>query len=1048
GLESSWTLLNDGSSVSYSNLPPGKYRLLVRAGNSNNAWSSPYFFTFRINPPFWGTWWFFVGALVLLFSIAVLLTFLYRRFRTEFLRRNSTFGDYQLRTARLVLLISGVLYPFAIYICDKIATNLNVQTGVSVLLGLTVLLAGILTYLLPLARKFAAILSYTCFVLIISHILALNYLNDMHPVLVVMLVVVLGGGGVVFDNVRSLTIFASVIIIATVLLMYAVGTVAQYNRWLFLFGVVVSIVITFLNVFSRLSLFRRLVFADTTINNSKSLVLAADENGKIIFVSKSIREILGYTEEELLGDGWWKIRTDDPEENERIRQQILRTTGPTPVYVATARAKNGSPRWIQWSDTELEGGIKVGIGVDITDKHEIEERYRHIVESASDVIYTADHLGNLTYINDVALKITGYQPEQLLGRHFTEVVQSDWVKDVKRFYEKQFIRKTVTTYFEFPTVAASGEIIWLGQTVRILFDQKHPDYIRGFQAIARDITEKKKYEEELEKLSLVASETINGVLICAPDGSIEWVNEGFTRITGYSIEEVKGKLAGDVLAGDRTDRSAITEVRQHSQKAEGFHKEFLVYHKDGHEIWIAVSNTPIVDEDGTMLKQIEIFNDITEKKRYEIQLNQYSTRLETLNIAKQDLLRSNTIDQVAENVLMSLTDRLPYVQRTSLALFDWHSGKMDFYSVSGLNGSKKLERSVMATNTFRSLDVLKNNQHYYMHDLAREKNLSESDHENLAVGIRSYLMTPLYVNGQWLGSLNIGATREGAIPEDDFDMVREVADAMSNSILQMRFREIIAQKNDDISASILYARRIQDAILPPEETLREQVGDVFVFYKPKDMLSGDFFWAEKLGKYTFVAVVDSTGHGMPGALLSLMGQNLLNQAVHERHLTRPSAILDYLNAGIQHTLNQYKSVGELRDGMDISLCVFEEGSRKMQFAGAVNPLYVIRDGMLIQSKGNRFSIGSYFDNRMRPFTNQEMELSAGDVIYLFTDGYPDQFGGKNDRKLSHRGFRELLLEIHQEEIPVQKKMLGEHLAKWMGKRVQTDDICIIGIRIQ
>ncbi|HTL81982.1 MAG TPA: PP2C family protein-serine/threonine phosphatase, partial [Bacteroidia bacterium] len=203
-----------------------------------------------------------------------------------------------------------------------------------------------------------------------------------------------------------------------------------------------------------------------------------------------------------------------------------------------------------------------------------------------------------------------------------------------------------------------------------------------------------------------------------------------------------------------------------------------------------------------------------------------------------------------------------------------------------------------------------------------------------------------------------------------------------------------------------------------------------------------------LGDHSYLAVVDSTGHGVPGALLSLMGQNLLNQAVHERHLSRPSAILDYLNAGIQHTLNQYKKAGELRDGMDIALCVFDREMRKVQFAGAINPMYIIRDGMLIQSNGNRFSIGSYFDNKMRPFTNQETELQSGDMIYLFTDGYSDQFGGSEERKLSLRRFREILLEIHKLDVEEQKKRLDEYIRNWMNDGIQTDDICVIGVRVK
>lgn len=1047
GLDEKWVALQDGNSVSYSNLPPGKYRFMVRAGNSNNAWSMPAYFDFSIEPPFWATWWFYLSVLGILSALGITLTFRYRRFRTEFIRRHRTIGDYQLNTSRMILLLSGSIYPVSLMLCRAFVHELEIQLPYAIAGGLFTVGTGIAAFYSQLVKRYVSFLAQSLYTLIILHILYLTHINHIHPVMAVFLAVTLGGAGVVFENMRGVVIFSSMLIISVVMLMTVAGNDAHYNRWLLLLAVMVSMIITFVNVLSRLNLFNRLVFADTTINNSRSLVIAADENGKIIFVSRSIRFILGYTEEEVMGDRWWKIRSDNEMENLRVREKVLATSGSAPVYVAPIKSKNGAIRWIQWSDTEMDGGIKVGIGLDVTDRREIEERYRHIVESATDLIYTADFRGNFTYINDVVSKITGYSPEELVGRHFTEVVQEEWVEEVRSFYEKQFARKNINTYFEFPILGKDGTLIWIGQTVRILFDERRPSYISGFQAIARDITEKKRYEEELEKLSLVASETINGVLICDPQGRIEWVNEGFTRITGYVIDEVKGRMPGDVLAGDSTDRSAISEVRSQSQLAEGFHREFLVYHKEGYEIWIAVSNTPIVDENGRILKQIEIFNDITEKKRYEIQLNRYSARLETLNLAKQELLRSHTVESIAENVLGSLTRRLSYVRRASISLFDEHTGLVDFYYVLR-DGNRKLVRQVFPLESFRSLPNLRKNQHFLVTDLMTDKEISESDRENLEAGIRSYLVTPLYAQDRLIGSVNIGCNAPNAIPDDDIEMVREVADAMAGALLQLRYQAIIEHKNADISASILYARRIQDAILPPEEMLREQVGDLFVLYKPKDVLSGDFYWAEKLGNHTFLAVVDSTGHGVPGALLSLMGQNLLNQAVHERHLTRPAAILDYLNAGIQHTLNQYKIAGELRDGMDIALCVFEEGTNKMHFAGAINPMYIIRDGMLIQSKGNRFSIGSYFDNRMRPFTNHETELQKGDVIYLFTDGYPDQLGGETDRKFSNRRFRELLLSIHQQDMLAQKKLLEEQMDAWIGQGVQTDDMCVIGICIQ
>lgn len=1047
GFDKKINILPDGNSVSYSNLPPGHYNFIVWAENSNNVISTPYIFSFTIDPPFWGTWWFFLIVIGFLSTIGILLTFLYRRFRTDFVRRHRSFNDYTLNAGRMLLLISGVVYPVSGYLCHLFEEKLIMQELVQFSLGFVLFTAGVATFFLPLAKKYVGWLSQLGYSFLVIHILYLCHLNHLDPVLVVMLTVALGAASVVLDTIRTTAIFSGVLLVTTALLMFSSGNEALFDRWLFLLAVIISLVVTFVSVLSRLNLLNRLIFADTTINNSRSLVIAADENNKIIFASRSIKSILGYTEEEVMGDGWWKIRTDDPEENEKMQQQIHDTSGTTPIYISAIKAKNKSVKWIQWVDTVLEGGIKVGIGLDVTDRREIEERYRHIVESATDIIYTADYKGRFTFINDVTSKITGYSNEDLLGKHFTEVVSDDYMEEVRSFYAKQFSRRTVTTYLEFPIITRAGERIWLGQTVRILFDETRPTIIAGFQAIARDITEKKRYEEELEKLSLVASETINGVLICDPEGRIEWVNEGFTRITGYSLEEVDGKLPGDVLAGDRTDISAISVVREHSKNAEGFHKEFLVYNKQGYEIWLAVSNTPIVDEHGKILKQIEIFNDITEKKRYEIQLDKYSRRLETLNAAKEELLRSETVEDVAENVLGSLAQSLTYLHRTSLALFDDRDGIAEMLFIVK-EGNRKLVRTIMPVESFKSLSYLRRNAHFLVNDLAAQIELSESDKENLEAGLRSYLVMPLYSQGELLGSVNIGSAMPNAISADDIEMVREVADAMANSLQQLRYRGIIEQKNADISASILYARRIQDAILPPEEMLREQMGDLFVLYKPKDMLSGDFYWAEQRGDFTFIAVVDSTGHGVPGALLSLMGQNLLNQAVHERHLVRPAAILDYLNAGIQHTLNQYKKAGELRDGMDISLCVFEKGTMKMHFAGAINPMYIIREGMLIQSKGNRFSIGSYFDNKMRPFTNQDTELQEGDVIYLFTDGYPDQFGGEDDRKMSHRRFRELLLAIHTEEMPVQKKMLEDQLSTWMQDSIQTDDICVIGIRIK
>lgn len=1047
GLSEKWIDLIDASSVSFSNLPPGDYSFNIKARNSNNLESAITSYRFTIDPPFWRTWWFFLTVLGAMSVVSIILLTTYRSFRAEFIRTHRSFYDHHLTTARLILLFGGAIYPISGLLCRLFAPELAINPVEQLIIGAVLMSFGFGTYVSEPIRKYSSTLAYTGFAVLIIHIFYLAHINTLNPVLVVTIFVIMSASAMLLDNIKAVVAYAASVLLATGLLMTLASDNSSYNVWLLLLGVVISLIITFVTVVSRLNIFNRLIFADATLNNSRSIVIAADESGKIIYASRSIKSVLGYNAEEVLGDGWWKIRGDNNEKNEEMKHQVQSFTGTTAPYVSQILSKSGTRKWIQWVDTELPGKVKVGIGLDVSDRMEIEERYKHIVEAATDIIYTADYKGHFTFVNDVVSKITGFRNDEVLGRHFTDLVYPDWTEEVRSFYARQFRKKTLSTYLEFPILGKNGNKIWLGQTVRILFDEYRPTLIRGFQAIARDITENKHYEEELEKLSLVASETVNAVLICDPTGKIEWVNAGFTRITGYELGEVQGKRPGDVLAGDRTNRNLISEVREVSASAQGFSKEFLVYHKDGYEFWIDVANSPIVNEHGKVEKQIEIFTDITEKKRYETQLNLYSARLETLNMAKHELLNSHSIEDIAKNVLGRIAMRINYVKRVSLAIFNTRSQEVALHYV--LREMTSVPGVLhFPISSFRNYDKLKNNRVVHVTDLEAEPYLSESDREQLDHGIKSYLMVPVYSGGQLLGSVNIGADQTNCISDEDVDMVREVTDAIAIAIQQQQYLEIIEQKNKDIQSSILYARRIQEAILPPENMLKDQLGELFVLYKPKDVLSGDFFWAETRENLTYLAVVDSTGHGVPGALLSLMGHNLLNQAVHERNLVRPAAILDYLNAGIQHTLNQYKTVGELRDGMDIALCVFDHNSMKMQFAAAINPLYVIRDGMLIQSKGNRFSIGSYFDNKMRPFTNQEMELQKGDMLYLFTDGYPDQFGGDDDRKLSHRRFREDLMSVHHLDVDAQKKLLEDNLAMWMGDGKQTDDICVIGIRIR
>ncbi|MCX6302518.1 MAG: SpoIIE family protein phosphatase [Bacteroidia bacterium] len=260
-------------------------------------------------------------------------------------------------------------------------------------------------------------------------------------------------------------------------------------------------------------------------------------------------------------------------------------------------------------------------------------------------------------------------------------------------------------------------------------------------------------------------------------------------------------------------------------------------------------------------------------------------------------------------------------------------------------------------------------------------------------------------------------------------------------------KEEIEEQKKHITDSIYYARRIQNAILPSFSMIDAQLKNYFIYYLPKDIVSGDFYWVHETDGLFMVAAVDCTGHGVPGAFMSIVGFNQLNSAVTVKKARSASKILDELNKGVITTLNENTGDTSIKDGMDMALCVFDLEKKKAEFAGANNPLVLIRDNKIVRYKGDRFPIGAYEGSDTLSFANNEIDLMDGDCLYLFSDGYADQFGGLDGKKFMYKRFEELLLEVHSMPMNVQKETLDKRLAKWKGSNDQVDDILVIGIKI-
>ena len=268
----------------------------------------------------------------------------------------------------------------------------------------------------------------------------------------------------------------------------------------------------------------------------------------------------------------------------------------------------------------------------------------------------------------------------------------------------------------------------------------------------------------------------------------------------------------------------------------------------------------------------------------------------------------------------------------------------------------------------------------------------------------------------------------------------------ANKDLELKNNEILS-KNIDMMDSISYAKSIQESLLPDPEIMSSFFTQSFIYYKARDVINGDFFWLSDEEDFLIFAVVDCTGHGVPGALITVMGNSLLNQVVNEKRVLYPAEILTELNYRVLNTLNQENYKVNNNEGMDIAIGRFDKGSMKLSFAGAKRPLYYFRNNHLNIIKGDQHSVGGTYYPRDRNYKEHEIYLDKNDSFYVFSDGYTDQFGGENNKKLLPGRFKDLLYEIQGEHMDKQREILDRKFRYWKGENDQTDDILVMGVLI-
>jgi serine phosphatase RsbU (regulator of sigma subunit)/Tfp pilus assembly protein PilF len=482
--------------------------------------------------------------------------------------------------------------------------------------------------------------------------------------------------------------------------------------------------------------------------------------------------------------------------------------------------------------------------------------------------------------------------------------------------------------------------------------------------------------------------------------------------------------------------SALGKMKKYPDALDYLNKSLEINRKLNDSLGIAVSHINIgeiysdmgnyPDALDNFSKSLELFSRINEK---------HGILAVKMNIGKINIATGN-IKQAKDNFLFSLdlANRLGLKE----SIRDCYKGLAEISEkMNDLNGALKYQKLYMQMkdsigNTDISVRVNEMQTKYETEKKEKEIALKNQERE---LKQQAEIDKQKIAKRFWIGGVILLIILASVI----LDKYRQKQ--KSNFQLEEKNKEI-ANKNKEITDNINYAKKIQESVITPIERMKELLPNSFLFYRPKDIVSGDFYWAEKSGDKIIFAVADCTGHGVSGSLMTITCNNLLNDAV--KLFTTPSLILDYVNKGLCKALHQTNGEQKIKDGMDIAICRLDVKTMALDYAGAFNPLWIIRMGQLIEIKADKLSIGNISNPR---YTNHQVQLKTGDCIYLFSDGYPDQFGGEKGKKFKYKPFADTLAGISTLQLDQQEFALETYFNRWKGDLEQTDDVLVMGLKI-
>lgn len=752
-LNNGWLPADSAGQIHLSDLQNGNYTLEVKASYDGITFSQPGTFEFSIQKPIWRSSWFIILVLVLIVGFNVFLIRYNKAFNTTSLLDTKD-TVIHLRMTPGILLFGFIAISGAHFIAPILDPELQLHFGPSLFTSVVLLSL----FLLSLSSKangtekqYYNVLLVLALTVAQLHFLYELYVSHIHPFHLIGIILVSMVAPYVLKDLKQ-TVIYSIILLAISLAFVQLITNPVYSKVYFIIAIFIQACLLIFISYLRYNSIEKLLFISAIINKGNLPAIAFDKQGVILYASENISLFADTTHDQLIRKNISYLNRFVPFNDKYKETDVLNDFTDGQFYLVPMVNDKKEVRWIEWSFKQFTSELSVIIGQDVTEKMELENTYELLVQNAEDFIYKCDVEGNFTFMNNVCFEKLGYSKEELLGRSYFTIIDENFREDIASFYHDHFLLKKTTSYREFPIRTKEGALIWIGQHVTTLFAPGSEHFVKGFIALARDITD-----------------------------------------------------------------------------------------------------------------------------------------------------------------------------------------------------------------------------------------------------IRTQ-------------------------------------------------QELIIEQRDNITSSIHYAKRIQQNLLPHERMFSNLFSDHFIIYKPKDIVSGDFYWMDDIDDRLILALADCTGHGVPGSFMTLLGMNLLNMIISEDKILDPGKILDRLDERLLEILPRGEYDSQISDGMEITICSIDKKSGEMMFACAGSRFLMYKKGEFTMFKGDTKHIGDIHHDGFQSFQTNYTTFDNDDQLILFTDGFQDQFGGPNDKKYSFRRLLELFDEAIHEPLGRQKEIIEEEFDNWIGHGEQTDDLTVISLR--